>query len=189
MKLLNEYIYPNELYEYKDMYNWMNDLPQGEKNIFLKNINYFNNNYLKIKLGKKINILEIGTYAGISLIELVKKIPNSYGIGVDMWSNYNENNLLKVIDNYDVKGSFYKNINRTLYINLIRAHFFFFINDIKFFIKQKFIFINGKTTSNPLHLVKLGDVIQIPLIKKYFKYQKSTLLYFKQKLKFLKYQR
>ena len=87
------------------------------------------------------------------------------------------------------KHSFYKNMNRILYINLIRAHFFFFIFDVKFFIKQKFIFINGKTTSSPFYLLKLGDVIQVPLIKKYFKYQKSTFLYFKKKLKFLKYQR
>ena len=121
MKLLNEYIYPNDIYEYKDMFNWTNDLPQGEKNIFLKNINYFNNNYLKIKLGKKINILEIGTYAGISLIELVKQIPNSYGIGIDMWSNYNENNLLNIIDNYDVKGSFYKNIKNANLEDRIKA--------------------------------------------------------------------
>ena len=33
------------------------------------------------------------------------------------------------------KYSFYKSIDRMLYINLIRAHFFFFIFDVKFFIR------------------------------------------------------
>ena len=55
-------------------------------------------------------ILEIGTYAGMSLIELVRNIPNSKGIGVDMWSNYNENKLLENIDALQVEQSFYKNI-------------------------------------------------------------------------------
>jgi hypothetical protein len=110
-KLLEDYIYPNNIVEYKGMYNWTHDLPSGGKEIFLKVINYFNNNYHKI--GDRINVLEIGTYTGTSLIEIIKLIPNSYGIAIDMWENYNENNLLDVIDNYKVKNSFYKNIRNT----------------------------------------------------------------------------
>ena len=110
VKLLDEYIYPNNVYEYKGMYNWTNNIPFGSKDIFINILSYFNNNYNKIKFGKKISILDIGSYAGISLIQLVKLIPNSYGTGIDMWSNYNENSLLNVIDNYNVKQSFYKNI-------------------------------------------------------------------------------
>lgn len=113
IKLLNEYIYPNNVYEYKGMYNWTNNIPCGSKHIFLNILSYFNNNYNKIKFGKNISILEIGSYTGMSLIELVKQIPNSYGTGVDMWSNYNENDLLNVIDNYNVKQSFYKNIENS----------------------------------------------------------------------------
>ena len=41
--------------------------------------------------------LSDGTYAGISLINLIQNIPNSRGVGVDMWCNYNENNLLESI--------------------------------------------------------------------------------------------
>lgn len=106
-KFLEQYIYPNNIFEYKGMYNWTNNLG---KDIFLNIIHYFNNNYHNILNNKNIKILEIGTYSGMSIIELVKLIPNSYGTAVDMWSNYNENNLLSVIDNYDVKGSFYKNL-------------------------------------------------------------------------------
>ena len=47
--------------EYKDIYNWTNNLPEGSKDIFLKIIEYFNINHID----KKTNILEIGTYTGI----------------------------------------------------------------------------------------------------------------------------
>jgi predicted O-methyltransferase YrrM len=109
-KFLEKYIYRNNIFEYKGMYNWTHDLPLGSKDIFLRVISYFNNNYHKIKFGKQVSILEIGTYTGTSLIELIKLIPNSTGIAIDRWSNYNESDLLNVMDNYNVKQSFYKNI-------------------------------------------------------------------------------
>lgn len=107
-KLLNEYIMHEKL-EYKGMYNWTNDLPEGHKTYFLQAIDYFNNNYAKFKNGK-IKVLEVGTYAGISLINIVKSIPNSIGFGVDKWENYDEINLLNNIDELEVESSFYKNI-------------------------------------------------------------------------------
>jgi predicted O-methyltransferase YrrM len=55
--------------------------------------------------------LEIGVYTGISLINIINNIPNSIGVGVDMWSSYNENNLLENMDNLEIEKSFYKNIN------------------------------------------------------------------------------
>ena len=109
-KLIKEYILPNSILEYKGMYNWTHDLPMGSKDIFLDTINYFNNTYHKFNKKETIIILEIGSYAGISLINLVQAIPNSIGYGVDMWENYNENELLKNIDNLKVESSFYHNI-------------------------------------------------------------------------------
>jgi len=109
-KLLETYIFPNDIYEYKGMYNWTNDLPGGSKEIFVNVINYFNNNYEKVKMKKNISVLEIGIYTGMSLIEIVKLIPNSYGTGIDMWTNYNENELLKNVDNFKVECSFYNNV-------------------------------------------------------------------------------
>jgi predicted O-methyltransferase YrrM len=108
-KFLDLYILPNKL-EYKGMYNWTNDIPSGSKEIFLKVIDYFNNNYCKMNTTDKIRVLEIGTYTGISLINIIKNIPNSIGIGIDTWSNYNENNLLNNVDNLKVKESFIKNV-------------------------------------------------------------------------------
>ena len=105
-KLLEQYILKNGAFEYKGMYNWTNNLPFGEKQFFLEVINYFN----KTHNNNPVKVLEIGTYAGISLINLIQNIPNSKGVGVDMWCNYNENNLLESIDNLKVKESFFKNI-------------------------------------------------------------------------------
>jgi hypothetical protein len=76
------------------MGNWLDDLPNGSKPVFEAIINYFNNK------GNKYNrILEIGVFAGISLIELVRRIDNSIGVGIDQWKNYEEkiqidNNLI-----------------------------------------------------------------------------------------------
>jgi hypothetical protein len=110
-KLLSQYILPNYL-EYKGMHNWTNDLPPGtgSKQTFLDVIKYFNSNYHKVKKNEKINILEIGTYAGISLINIIKNIPNSYGIGVDRWANYEENSLLNYVVELGVEESFHKNV-------------------------------------------------------------------------------
>ena len=105
--MLEKYILPKCKFEYKGMYNWTNDLPEGEKQIFEEVILYFK----KKQTNTKIRVLEIGTYAGISLINIINRIPGSIGIGIDMWCNYNENNLLENIDNLRVKNSFYKNIN------------------------------------------------------------------------------
>jgi hypothetical protein len=105
-KLLNEYILKHTL-EYKGMYNWTNDLPQGSRDIFLKIIEYFNINHID----KETKILEIGTYTGISLINIIKLIPNSIGYGLDKWEHYEENELLTHINSLQVEKSFYNNIH------------------------------------------------------------------------------
>lgn len=106
-ELINNYISINKL-EYKGMYNWTNDLPLGTRQDFLNIINYFNTTHKLLK-NKKIKILEIGTYSGISLINIIQNIPNSIGYGIDKWENYNENKLLENIDNLKVQQSFYYN--------------------------------------------------------------------------------
>jgi predicted O-methyltransferase YrrM len=107
--LLEEYILQERL-EYKGMNNWTNDIPFNSKKIFLDVIQYFNENYYKVKSGEVVNILEVGSYTGISLINIVKNIPNSIGYGVDLWSSYNENELLSNMDNLQNELSFHKNI-------------------------------------------------------------------------------
>lgn len=114
-KLLDEHILLENL-EYKGMYNWTNDLPFGHKKYFLEAIDYFNNNYIKVQSEQQVKVLEVGTYAGISLINIVKLIPNSIGYGIDRWSNYIEGNALNSVeilnnmDELEVEKTFYKNI-------------------------------------------------------------------------------
>jgi hypothetical protein len=115
-KLLEEHILLENL-EYKGMYNWTNDLPFGNKKYFLEAIDYFNNNYPKVQQGgEPIKVLEVGSYAGISLINIVKLIPNSIGYGIDKWENYIEGDVLNKVeilnnmDELEVEKSFYKNV-------------------------------------------------------------------------------
>jgi hypothetical protein len=113
-KLLDEHILHEKL-EYKGMYNWTNDLPFGHKKYFLEAIDYFNNTYAKFK-NDTIKVLEVGTYTGISLINIIKTIPNSIGVGIDKWTNYIEGdglNKVEMLDNMDeleIESSFYKNV-------------------------------------------------------------------------------
>jgi predicted O-methyltransferase YrrM len=110
-QLLNDYIIPISKYEYKGMYNWTDDLPFGHKKYFLEAIEYFNNYYVKLRSDTEpIKVLEVGTYTGISLIHILQLIPNSVGIGLDKWSNYNEIELLENMDELEIEASFYKNI-------------------------------------------------------------------------------
>jgi hypothetical protein len=111
-KLLDQYIL-REKFEYKGRYNWTNDVPYGHKQHFLEAIHYFNANYPRVKTGDPIKVLEVGTYAGVSLTNIVKLIPNSIGVGIDAWSNYNETAAMRkgaITDDLGVEESFYKNI-------------------------------------------------------------------------------
>ena len=117
-KMLEQHILQETL-EYKGLYNWTNDLPPGHKQHFLDAIDYFNNNYARANSDGQVKVLEIGTYTGISLINIIKLIPNSIGTALDMWSNYDENHplhkagVVDQINNMDdlgVEASFYKNV-------------------------------------------------------------------------------
>jgi predicted O-methyltransferase YrrM len=56
--------------------------------------------------------LEVGVYTGTSLIEIIRKIPNSFGLGIDRWSNYNEENIdiLKNMEENSIEKVFYRNV-------------------------------------------------------------------------------
>jgi len=89
----------NPLLDDGGMKNWTHDLPmnQGAKAMFervLKHFADFNKN-------KQTEILEVGTYAGISLIEIVKQIPNSKATAIDRWVSYEDMNL-KIVENKQI---------------------------------------------------------------------------------------
>ena len=102
-----------EKFEYKGMYNWAHDLPKGHKEYFLQVIDYFNKNYVKENNNRLIKVLEIGTYTGMSLINILSLIPNSVGVGVDAWEDYEEtgvNGIHNNIVNLKVEKSFQNNV-------------------------------------------------------------------------------
>ena len=113
-KFLENYILPNKL-EYKNLYGWYDDLPSctNAKDIFEKMLESFN---IYAQTKEQVKVLEIGSYTGISLINILQRIPNAIGYGVDMWSNYDEKtqygntDMLKNIEDLETEKSFYKNI-------------------------------------------------------------------------------
>ena len=111
-KLLDKYLDMSGL-EYRGMYNWMHDLPAGTgaRERFEKAIkHYIDNN----KDEEQNWILEVGVYAGTSLIELVRAIPNSFGLGIDRWENYDEDgiDILQNIEQNGIEKIFYENVRK-----------------------------------------------------------------------------
>lgn len=117
MKLLNDYILPRK-YEYKNMYNWTNDLPENTIQDFLAILEYFKE---KNKENKNIKVLEIGTYTGISIINILERIPYSIGYVIDLWENYIENNKMIFVKELEVEKSFYENIKKANLENRINV--------------------------------------------------------------------
>jgi predicted O-methyltransferase YrrM len=99
-------------FDYANMYNWTNDLPENSIGFFLDVIEYINQK----KEGKK-KILEIGTFAGTSAIKLVELIKNAEITVIDMWENYNEHGGVlgtvdKIKENH-IEQIFQKNIQKS----------------------------------------------------------------------------
>jgi hypothetical protein len=108
--LLMNYLDKNVL-EYKFMGNWTSDIPSGTKKDFENILDLFNKSHLFMS----INILEIGTYTGTSLIHIAEKIKNLNNIyAIDLWENYKEidiySDLTSYITELEVENSFYKNM-------------------------------------------------------------------------------
>lgn len=60
------------------MYNWTNDVPQNSKIVF--------QNILELFRGyENPRILEIGTYTGTSILEMLNYLPKATGVVVDNW--------------------------------------------------------------------------------------------------------
>ncbi len=93
---------------YGGMYNWTHDLPRGGRSVFEGVLRRFG--------GKGARVLEIGTYAGTSLIEMLRVVgEDATGIGVDRWKNYSEGRegdavMLKQIEERNVEALFWKNV-------------------------------------------------------------------------------
>jgi predicted O-methyltransferase YrrM len=84
--------------------NWTNDVPKGTKKSFEKVLSL---------LPPKAKILEIGTYKGTSVIEMLKTVPESVATVIDAWEDYYEyDNLIEINTNLKadtMETEFYKN--------------------------------------------------------------------------------
>jgi hypothetical protein len=77
---------PSHEFDYQNLYNWTNDLPKGSKTIFENILLQHSEKYID----KQCNILEIGTYTGISLIHMLKYFRYPKATVIDSWKNYIE---------------------------------------------------------------------------------------------------
>jgi predicted O-methyltransferase YrrM len=102
-----------EQLNYMDMYNWLQDLPKdcNAKQIFKDILMTFKN--------ERCNILEVGTFAGMSVIGMLKYLPNAFAYTIDSWKNYSEKtrqntdiDILKNIEELNVEQVFYQNIEK-----------------------------------------------------------------------------
>ena len=88
--------------EYCGMLNWSSDIPNNSKIIFESILDRFKNT--------KCNILEIGTYSGTSIINMLKYLVDANATVIDMWEDYDENKLLKDITKNNIENVFYNNL-------------------------------------------------------------------------------
>jgi len=99
-------------FNYANMYNWTNDLPENSIGFFHAVIDYINEK----NQGKK-KILEIGTFVGTSAIKLLELIKNSEMTVIDMWENYNESGgvegTVDKIQENNIEQIFYNNIEKS----------------------------------------------------------------------------
>jgi len=91
---------------YCDLYNWTNDFPTNTRDDFYHSLDL-------IKHENNIDILEIGTFAGVSIIEMIsylnKQTSNAsiHGTVIDTWKDYPEKH--RGMDNI-IEDAFHQNI-------------------------------------------------------------------------------
>ena len=105
-KNLAKQFYENEILtlDYANMLNWTKDIPTGSRDKFIQTLALF-------KDYKHLNILEIGTYVGTSIITMLSILPQAYGTVIDTWIDYEENTkLTNNLSESEIKARFYQNV-------------------------------------------------------------------------------
>jgi predicted O-methyltransferase YrrM len=105
-EMLTKYIKPTLKTTYAGMYNWVHDLPAGAKQYFEEALDV-------LKGLDEYTVLEIGTFAGTSLIEIMKRLgPNTTAVAVDRWKNYEEEDIdtLRNIEQNNIEEVFWNNM-------------------------------------------------------------------------------
>ena len=162
---------------------------KGKKKKFPISYKYFNftKNYEKKKIIFKIKIIFLIIKDGF-----LKKINSNIFFFKKLFLK--KKMKKKKLNNFFLKLFLKKTtineiIDRFLFVSLLKSHFFFFFIDVKFFLKKGFIYVNGFNISNPMFLLKIGDIVQLLFSRVYFNFQKKIFIYFQKKIKLLKYKR
>ena len=103
---LEQYLKPTLVIETANMYNWTHDKPPGTRSIFEQ--------MLRRHQESGVRLLEVGTYAGTSLIEMLRILPEATAVAIDRWANYDEDGLtlLSTVEEREIEGVFHENLKR-----------------------------------------------------------------------------
>jgi len=151
------------------------------KNVFFNKFKFINNNYYKDTiLNKKYDFEDIS--------EL-----KQFDFKLAKWSFFKSNRFIlsfflnKKIKNKKVFNKFIKNLIKKpmydfiLYFEFfltnicLRSQFFFNENDVRFFIKNKYILVNNSFISNNIISLKINDVVNLVFDKYYFFYYRNVI--------------
>ena len=108
----------NDFLNYLDMYNWTNDLPinTNAKLTFVTILS----NFIK---QSTCEILEIGTFAGTSVIGMLQYLPNARATTIDPWSSYEEKECGTEINTNCLKNMEQNNVEKIFYENILKCGF------------------------------------------------------------------
>jgi GR25 family glycosyltransferase involved in LPS biosynthesis/predicted O-methyltransferase YrrM len=140
----------NNFLNYLDMYNWTNDLP-ANTNAKLTFVTILAN-FIK---QPTCEILEIGTFAGTSVIGMLQYLPNARATTIDQWNSYEEKKCGTEINTDCLKNMEQNNIEKVFHENVMKSGFrekvtaikgsseFVLIDLIKQNKKFDFIYVDG----------------------------------------------
>ena len=102
--------------------------------------------------------------------------------------NTKQRKITKFLINISKKNNFFfTRMSNFLFLILIQSHFFFFLNDINFFLKNKFIYVNNKIVSNKFFELKVNDSVKLVTFNSYFDYLSNIYKFFSKKKLKIKY--
>ena len=99
-----------------------------------------------------------------------------------------QKNITKFLTGVAGKNNHFMNrASNFLFFILIQSHFFFFINDLNYFLAKKFIYVNNRNVSNKFFELGVNDNIKLITFNSYFDYISSVYKFFNKKKSKIKY--
>jgi predicted O-methyltransferase YrrM len=138
-EFMNRYLQIATELDSGNMYNWVHDIPINERKLFEE----------ALKIANPKLVLEIGTYTGTSLIEMLKLYPEAHGVAIDTWKNYDETGqlILKEMEENNIERIFYDNVKNAGISDRVEAYNSDSVQQLAKFIKQNrefdFIYVDA----------------------------------------------